>query len=97
MLSSLVLSVLLSNTPDRPVDIRETGTAAAQMWCNKQRALFGIQCMVKDSFFSAAEDVYYMGGVFLLVMHGDPAVLTMRYRSGKWFYEDLSVQYHKDE
>lgn len=96
-MTPLFLFLLIANVPDKPAEIRDTGTAAAQIWCNKQRTTFGIQCQVKESFFSAKENAYYMGGVFLLVMHGDPAVLTMRYRSGNWYYEDISVLFHKEE
>jgi hypothetical protein len=97
MIGTALVTLALASVPNKPAEIRDTGTAAAKIWCNKQKTTFGITCVVQESFFSAKEDAYYMGGVFLLTIHGDPAVLTMRYRSGNWYYEDISVLFHKEE
>lgn len=87
-----VLSLMLS-VPETPRDVRFLGSSAAQMWCNRQTAENGRTCKVQSVLFSAKEDLYVMGATAFLILAGDPAVLTLRYRAGIWYVEDVMIQY----
>jgi hypothetical protein len=89
VIAALLASTVLLSAPDVAPDPRKTGHMAASMWCYKQTVEQGRPCQVKAIYFSAKDDLLVLGAAVFVELMGTPMVLTMRYRYGTWYIDDL--------